>query len=127
MKKIIIVLIIVAVIFGFYKLTAKAPASTNTDYQNSDFILFYGSSCPHCKVVEEFIAKNEIDKKLKISQLEVYENKSNSALFAKTVKEICPDKITADGLIVPFLINPKDKQCYLGDQPIIDYLTAKSK
>lgn len=128
-KTILTVLIIVAVLLGFYKLTSQKPTSisTNTDYQNSDYILFFGNTCPHCKVVEEFITQNQIDQKLKISQLEVYDNKSNSALFANMVKEVCPDQSSPSGLPVPFLINPKDKQCFIGSTPITDYLTEKTK
>ena len=120
-------LIIAAVLVGFYFLTSKKPASLNTDYQNSDLILFYGDTCPHCKIVEEFISKNQIDQKLKISQLEVYNNQSNSSLFVKLVKEICPDQSNPEGLPVPFLINKQDKKCLVGDTPITDYLSEKSK
>lgn len=128
-KTIITVLIIAAVLFGLYKLLSQKPTSTpaNTDYQNSDLILFYGSTCPHCKIVEEFISKNQIDQKLKISQLEVYDNRSNSNIFNNMVKDICPDQSSPNGLPVPFLINPKDKQCIVGDTPITDYLTEKTK
>jgi len=128
-KKIITILVIVVVFLGLYKITSQKPASvsTNTDYQNSDLILFYGNTCPHCKVVEEFITKNQIDQKLKISQLEVYSNQSNSTLFADTVKNICPEEIKTEGLGVPFLVDPKDKKCFVGSTPITDYLSEKSK
>lgn len=128
-KTILTILIIVAVLFGLYKITSQKPpsTSTNTDYQNSDYILFYGSTCPHCKDVEEFISKNQIDQKLKISQLEVYENQSNSTLFANMVKDVCPDQSSPEGLPVPFLVNPKDKQCFIGTPDITGYLTEKTK
>lgn len=126
-KTILTVLIIMAVIFGLYKITSQRPASVNTDYQNFDFILFYGNTCPHCKVVEEYISKNEVDKKLKINNFEVYDNQKNSSLFSSMVKEICPDQSSPQGLPVPFLIDQKDKKCLIGDTPIIDYLTEKTK
>lgn len=129
-KTIITVLVTTVVLFGFYKLTSQKPATTNptnTDYQNSDIVMFYGITCPHCKIVEEFIFKNQIDQKLKINQLEVYENQTNQAIFTTMVKDICPDKFSPEGLSIPFLINPKDKQCIIGDTPITDYLTEKTK
>ena len=43
------------------------------------------------------------------------------------VKEICPDQLNAEGLPVPFLIDQKDKKCTIGDTPITEYLTEKSK
>jgi len=112
---------------------------------NSDLILFYGSTCPHCKIVEEYISKNQIDQKLKISQVEVYDNKSNANTFSNMVKEICPNesdwiggpKPSLDGanptiyqggnLPVPFLVDQKDKKCIVGDTPITDYLSEKTK
>ncbi|MDD2482742.1 MAG: hypothetical protein PHE32_02690 [Candidatus Shapirobacteria bacterium] len=127
-KKIITVLIIFAVLFGFYKITSQKPISIKiAPAPDTDLVLFYGDTCPHCKIVEEFISTNKINEKLKISQLEVYKDKSNSSLFSKMVNEICPEKLTADGLPVPFLINQVDKKCFIGDTPIKDYLTEKSK
>jgi hypothetical protein len=126
-KTVLTILIIVIILFVFYKITSQKPQSVNTDYKNSDLILFYGNTCPHCKIVEEFISQNQIDQKLKISQLEVYINKYNSNLFSEMVKNICPDKSSPEGLPVPFLINQKDKQCFVGDTPITEYLTEKSK
>lgn len=127
MKKILPFLIIVAIIVGFYFLTSKKPASVTTTTSNSDLVLFYGSTCPHCKVVEEFIATNQIDQKIKIDKLEVYENKSNASTFAAMVKEICPDQLSSEGLPVPFLVDQKDKKCTIGDTPITNYLTEKTK
>lgn len=127
-KKIITFLIIIIILVGFYFLTSKKPASiTSTEIPTSDYILFYGSSCPHCKIVEEFISTNQIDQKLKINQLEVYENESNKAIFSKIVQQICPDQINNGGLPVPFLVDQKNKKCTIGDTPITEYLTEKSK
>ncbi len=125
-NKIATILIIVVIFFGFYKITSQKPASITTN-PDADLILFYGDTCPHCKDVEEFISKNQINQKLKINRLEVYNNKSNSTLFSTMVNEICPDKSSQEGLPVPFLINKKDKQCFLGTPDITGYLTEKSK
>lgn len=129
MKKILPFLIIVGVLVAFYFLTSKKPTSNiiSASNPNTDLILFYGNTCPHCKIVEEFISTNEIDQKLKISQLEVYDDKSNSALFSNLVQEICQDQLNSEGLPVPFLIDQSDKKCIIGDTPITDYLTEKTK
>ena len=127
MKKIVTILIIITVLVGFYKITSKKPVSLDVVQSNADLTLFFGSTCPHCKDVEKFISDNKINQKLKINQLEVYENKSNSNLFVKTVQEICPDKFDANGLAVPFLIDTKDKKCFIGTPSITEYLSQKSK
>lgn len=126
-NKLLTGLIIIVIIFGFYKLTSKKPVSLDIVQDNSNLILFFGSTCPHCKDVEEFISKNQINQKLKINQLEVYDNKSNATLFAKTVGEICPDQSSPSGLPVPFLIDTKDKKCLVGTPSITEYLTQKSQ
>jgi len=127
-KKIITFLIIIIILVSFYFLTSKKPVSiTSTEVPTVDYILFYGITCPHCKIVEEFISTNQIDQKLKISQLEVYENESNKTTFSKMVQQICPDQINNGGLPVPFLIDQTDKKCTIGDTPITEYLTEKSK
>ncbi len=126
-NKILTSLIIIIIILGFYKLTSKKPASVDYIQNNADLTLFFGNTCPHCKDVEEFISKNKINEKIKINQREVYLNKSNSAFFAKTVEEICPDKSSSEGLVVPFLIDTKDKKCFVGTPSITEYLSQKSK
>ena len=118
-------LIIIAFLFGFYKLTSKKPASIITP--DSDIVLFYGDTCPHCKDVEEFISKNQIDQKVKISRLEVYRNENYSALLNKMVKEVCPEKLDPQGLPVPFMINSAEKKCFIGTPDITGYLTEKAK
>ena len=126
-KKIITILIIIVAFFGLYKITSQKPASIVNINPDADLFLFYGDTCPHCKDVEEFIAKNQIDQKLKINNLEVYNNKSNSSLFSSMVNKACPDKSSPEGIPVPFLINKKDNQCFLGTPAITEYLSEKSK
>jgi len=127
-KKIITFLIIISVLVGFYFLTSKKPDSIiSSPAPTSDYILFYGSTCPHCKIVEEYITTNQIDQKLHIDQVEVYDNKSNASLFSTTVQKICPDQLTTEGLPVPFLVDQKNNKCVVGDTPITDYLSEKSK
>lgn len=127
-KKFITILIIFVVLFGFYKITSQKPVSITTmPTPDANLILFYGETCPHCKDVEEFISKNQIDQKLKINKFEVYNNKSNSNLMAQMVKDNCPDKLDTKGLSVPFLINTSDKTCFIGTPDITSQLTEKAK
>ena len=131
-KKIFPILIIIGILVVFYFLTSKKPDTfksivTPTPTPISDLVLFYGSTCPHCKVVEEFISQNQIDQKLTISQLEVYENKSNAKIFSDMIKKVCPDQLNPQGLSVPFFIDQKENKCLIGDTTIIDYLSEKSK
>jgi len=128
-KKIIPLILIVVVLFGVFKLLSQKPSSVTTTVDTSQFdlVLFYGSTCPHCKIVEEFIKTNKIDEKLKIDQIEVYDNKDNATTMASTIQKICPDQLSSNGLPVPFLVDIKNNKCVLGDTPIDDYLSSQVK
>ena len=127
-KKFTTILIILVVLFAFYKITSQKPDSiTDEPILDSELILFYGDTCPHCKDVDEFISQNQIDQKLKINKLEVYSNKNNSSLMAQMVKDNCPDELNPQGLPVPFLINTDIKTCFIGTPDITNHLTEKSK
>ena len=128
-KKIIPLILIVVVLFGVFKLLSQKPSSVTNPVDTSQFdlVLFYGSTCPHCKIVEEFIKTNKIAEKLKIDQLEVYENKDNAATMATVVQKVCPDQLSSNGLPVPFLVDIKNNKCVIGDTPINDYLSNQVK
>lgn len=139
-KKIIYILIIIAVAFGFYKLLSVPPASKNSsnptptgavtladqNYDNPDFILFYGSTCPHCQIVEAWIKDNKTDEKLKITKKEVYNNTDNQKEMTDLVNKYCPE-LNKGGIGVPLGFDPVNKKCIQGDTPITDFLSQKVK
>jgi thiol-disulfide isomerase/thioredoxin len=141
-KKIVYVLVIAVLAFGFYKLLSippktnnssnETPTSTSTitstdkNYDNPDFILFYGNTCPHCQKVEAWINDNKADEKLKINKKEVYQNTDNQKELATIVSQYCPD-LNNNGIGVPLGIDTANKKCIQGDAPIIDFLSQKVK
>lgn len=81
-KKIISFLVILLVVVGLYKFlsippkTATTPQTDNTVnssnadiykdnpiYDNPDLVFYWGNGCPHCKNVEDWLDKNNADKK----------------------------------------------------------------
>jgi len=128
-KKIIPLILIVVVLFGVFKLLSQKPSSVTNPVDTSQFdlVLFYGSTCPHCKVVEEFINTNKITEKLKIDQLEVYENKDNAATMAAVIQKVCPDQLSSKGVSVPFLVDIKNNKCFIGQIDIPNYLSSQVK
>ncbi len=88
--------------------------------ENAKFILFYGTGCPHCEIVEEFIKKNNIHEKLDFPEVEVFFNKDNAAVFAQKAKECGLDE---KNLGVPLFW--AEGKCYSGDKDIISYLSDK--
>ncbi len=83
----------------------------------SGMVLFYSTTCPHCKNVEKFINDNNIKEKIALEEREVGSSEDNSFLMQKKAKEC---GIKENNLGVPFLWN--GEMCIVGDIPIIDYL-----
>lgn len=85
-----------------------------------DLILFYGESCPHCKLVEDYINDNNVLDKIDLVRKEVYRDRGNSdELFARARE--CG--IKTDSVGVPFLWN--SGECLSGDKDIINFFTEK--
>jgi len=113
----IILVALVGAIMGWnhYRLDKAQKVSPSVD--NANIILFYGSTCPHCKVVEDYLANNDVKNKVSFSEKEVYGSQANAKLMM--------DRQTACGIgkesigAVPFLWT-KDK-CYLGQEEIIQF------
>ena len=125
-KKIIIVLVIIAVLVGLYKITSKNPAfNTNNgiDTNSADMIIYWGEGCPHCENVKKFVAANAIDSKLKISWKEIYKDKKNQVEMAKTLEK-CPEVDVSKGMGVPLGFSITEQKCYVGDEPIINWMSA---
>lgn len=116
-KKIIVYILIVLVVlgvglFGYNKLKNKTPEAVNPS-ETSGMILFYGDTCPHCKVLDEWIEENKIKEKIEFSNLEVFNNQENQKLLIDKAT-VC--EIATDSIGVPFLWTGSD--CVVGDEPI---------
>lgn len=84
---------------------------------NEDSTYFYYSlTCPHCKVVEEYMAANGTEVKIQIVKKEISESPENAQEFLRRAGN-CGIKSEEAG--VPMLW--KDGKCTVGDQPIINY------
>jgi glutaredoxin len=112
------------------KNSADIPADTNTKTEkntqiakedNAEIIFFYGKTCPHCKIVEEYFSKNKITEKIQFSQKEVYGDKNNAALMKEKAKTC---GIKEEALGVPMLWT-KNNVCLFGDKDIIEFFNQK--
>lgn len=104
--------IILIALYGIYLSKSK-----NVNLPSED-VFYYGITCPHCKIVEQFIEEENISSKIEFKSKEVYQNKDNANELIKIGKfcNIEPKYIGA----VPLLYF--NKTCYLGDAPIIEFL-----
>ena len=99
------------------------PASGSQEREAANFkiepketVFFWGQGCSHCENVEKFFTENgNLDQKLNIKKIEVFQNKEARKLFADKIKEC-----GLDSLGVPMLY--KGGKCLQGDAPIIEEL-----
>lgn len=113
-----LVIIGVLVIFVGAIIYAKQSNPAN---ELPSMILFYSTSCPHCKIVEAYITDNGVRNKLKFQELEVSSNQANADLLGQKAQKCKLD--TNKGIGVPFFFD--GEKCIVGDQDIISYFKTK--
>lgn len=105
-------------------LKGKSKNQANNQKENktkTEIILFYGISCPHCKEVEDYIKKNDIEDKISFVQKEVYFNRNNAKELEDKAK-ICGFNTNEIG--VPFLWD--GEKCLIGSLDIINFFANKT-
>ena len=67
--------ILAAALIGSFLLLSKNSVSpVGPATQEDGIVLFYGTGCPHCALVNDFIQKNGIKEKVAFKEKEVYCN-----------------------------------------------------
>ncbi len=118
MKKYIFVLAMAIVVSGC---GASKNQNINTETNENAMILYYGETCPHCKIVEQYINENGIVSKYNIIQKEVFQDQNN----AKEFREKAFGCGIKGDVGVPFLYYKS--QCFMGDQDIINFFKKEVK
>ena len=124
-KKILSILIIVAILIATFLVLSKPPKNLDTYYENPDLVFYWGEGCPHCETVKEWLEANNQQNQIKISSKEVYDNQSNAKEFVDTINQYCPDLKGESGIGVPTAFDPKSQTCLQGSDQIIKFLTDK--
>lgn len=114
---IIIVIILASVLFFVWYSVFATKISIKPSVMPEGIVLFYGQGCPHCKNVDDFVAQNKIEDKVKFTRLEVWHNQGNAELLVN-VATGCKLDVT-NGVPVPFLYDGKN--CLTGDVEIINF------
>ncbi|MFA6919406.1 MAG: hypothetical protein WC244_04875 [Patescibacteria group bacterium] len=114
---IVIAIIIVIIAIGAIIFWPKGGAG------NSDIILYYSLTCPHCEVVENFITQNNITEKVSFQNKEVSENQDN-AIELMTKAQKC--SIATDSIGVPFLWDGENSKCIVGEPDITQFFKDKA-
>ncbi|MDD5528209.1 MAG: hypothetical protein PHO56_04555 [Patescibacteria group bacterium] len=110
----------------FYpNILAVKPANNvinSTKNTSTGIILFYGNGCPHCAIVEKYLADNKIEDKVAIDKLEVFSNADNAALLGEKAQSC---GLNTDNIGVPFVWDGSDGKCYVGDQEVDNFFQQK--
>ncbi len=111
--------IVLALFIAIYLETSKTSDISGQE----NIIFFYGKECPHCHIVEEYIEKNEVDRKIEFAKAEIYHNKNNREIFIEKNKICGVDNEKEMG--VPLLW--ADGKCISGQDKVIDFFQNKAK
>lgn len=112
MKKLLILAILSITLLFFDK-----PTLAQSPTPQAAHILYYGTGCPHCAIVEEYIESNQLTQQLNLQTKEIYFNQQNAKQFTQTLQSY---GIPPNQQGVPALVTPE--KAIVGDRLIIDYL-----
>jgi len=128
MKQKIITLLVVVLIAGLLSLVIVV--SNNKEKQvaeqkiealkNADPVFYYGNTCPHCEIVEEWFQDNQVEEKMTFQKKEVYDDQVNANELTKVAVSCGLD---ANSIGVPFLY--AEGKCLIGSPDIIEYFANK--
>jgi len=112
MKKIIALLWLVLI------LASCAGGSNSNDIINpeSEFLYFYGASCPHCQELNGLVEDEDLFSKISVEKREVYFNSTNQELFTETVKALW---INQSEVGVPFVLQRSTGEFAVWVQPAL--------
>ncbi len=88
-------------------------------YAVEDVVLFWGVNCPYCHTVRENIQQERLSEKVKITEIEVEEDKSNLGVFREKL-ETCKADTSRAGIPMLFVEN----KCYEGVDAIMGKLRS---
>jgi hypothetical protein len=114
----VIVAVIIAILFFISIKQTKTAYECDQNILLPKTLVFYsGETCPHCKIVEEFITKNNISNKINITNKEVFkiENNAKELLLVGNSCKLPSNYLGA----VPLLYY--QNKAYIGDKDIIQF------
>jgi glutaredoxin len=137
MKQAIITTIFITVIIGLLAviITGSKAKNNNSDLETNLVvenstkqlkpvtanIFYWGTTCPYCHDVIDWMEENKIEEQVQVIRKEVYNNRANSLELTQAAKNC---GLPTDNIGVPFLYNT-DKQCFIGAPDIIANLSKQ--
>ena len=81
-----------------------------------DVVFFYEPTCPHCKVVETFLASNSLNEMFNIERKDVTSDPANRAEMERLQQDCMKG---ANESVVPFVVH--DGKCAMGEEGAIQF------
>lgn len=118
--------------YGIYLIISMPVNTTNNTNTNTEInmedlgisddaaLIFYSSSCPHCKAVNEFLNQNAENIKIPVQSLKIDDSKTDGDNIKLALAKIEECEV-GENWGVPLMYH--DGGCLMGDQPIIEYLS----
>jgi glutaredoxin len=101
---------------------AKNNNNGGTVFSGTGTVLYTSDTCPHCKIVKDFLAANDPDNKAGLEQKEVSKNQANALELLGRAVDCGLDR---NNVGVPLLwVSGK---CYSGSEEIINFVKEKIK
>ncbi len=107
--------------------TQNVPVIKNvvTDNGWGKYVLFSTTKeCPGCRTVEKYITDNNVDSKIKIDKVSVFDNTKGTDLIEK-VDDLCRIALKHSG--VPLLFDTTSDKCYSTVDTITSFLGSQLK
>ncbi|MEI7620544.1 MAG: hypothetical protein WCJ57_03155 [Candidatus Falkowbacteria bacterium] len=102
--------------------TKTATPEAKTSLLDNKTIIFYGDTCPHCKILEQYLEDNKINDRMTMEKMEIYKNADNAKLMMEAVSRC---GLSQSNVGVPFLWT--ENKCYVGGDEATAFFKAKFK
>lgn len=110
-------------IFGALLLTSCGnQVSDDIINPNSDFLYFYGKTCPHCQELNAQLEELDMYSLVSIEKRETYYNNENRLMFLAATEALW---LEASKVGVPFVLDRRTREYAIGVQPALALLATR--
>lgn len=118
MKKILSLLLVASI----FILASCAWSSNDIINPDSDFIYFYGATCPHCQELNAKIKDEDLFSTVSVEKREVYYNNDNRDLFLATTNKL---GLSESEVGVPFVMDRATGEFAVWVDPALTLLKSR--
>ncbi|MCH8518502.1 hypothetical protein LAT59_01955 [Candidatus Gracilibacteria bacterium] len=119
MKKLLLVLLLLS---SLIFISCSETTGDDIINPNSDFLYFYGKTCPHCQELNKELEALDMYSLVSIEKRETYFNNDNRLLFLAATEELGIDPSRVG---VPFVLDRRTREYAIGVQPAIALLSTR--